>query len=115
MKINNTVDLVSFIVRNADASVDTEGTLVRFAEYLAEWERATCEANATLGTAINAVFDANPGRRLSADYIAGQVLPALGATPETWGETEKALVAWLKASPEFDSRVGKGGGWARKG
>ncbi len=107
------IDLASFIVRGFNGSVDTEGTLIKFAETLSAWEEARSAEDMTIGAALHALFDANPLKRLGSSFIMSQVLPALGATPETWGETEDKVTNYLKASPEFDSRVGRGGGGGR--
>ncbi len=107
------IDLASFIVRSASGSVDHEGTVLKFAEALVAWEAERSAEDMTIGSALHALFDANPHKRLGSSFIMSQVLPALQATPETWGETEDKVTNYLKASPEFDSRVGRGGGWGR--
>lgn len=107
------IDLVSFVVRSADGSLDHEATLEKFAEAVATWEVASVEREAGILSALNALFDAHPGQRLKMDFICSKVLPALGATAETWTDTEEVVHGFIKSSPAFHTRIGRGGGTAR--
>lgn len=106
------VNIVSFIVRGLNG-INMEATLTKFAEAVAAWDAASAERNARIRTVVHALFDKWHGHRLSSGFIQSEVLPVLGSTPATWGEDEKAVIAYLASDPTLHTRVGRGGGTAR--
>lgn len=105
--------LSSYIVRNADSSVNQEATLAKFAEDLLRFEAERETENATIGVAVHALFDTHLGKRLSTPFVVGEALKALNAQPETYKVLTEKVTEYLRTDPAFSISKGKGGGVGR--
>lgn len=127
--MSKTINLSAFVVRNVNGSVDQEGTLVKFAEFLSEWEAEVGEAQAKIAVAVGAIFDEYRGACLNKAYLQGEVARRLGATPANWKEVSDGVDAYIKGNnqgevfedgtqerPEsiFVTKPGKSGGTYRR-
>ena len=108
-----TFSFSQFAVR-VDGSLNVEATTEKFQAELLAWEEQTRAERAQIGGLIHAIFDREArGTRCSEAFILSSIQGALNCSQEQFREIKTRVQDFLKSSPEFHSRVGKGGGWGR--
>lgn len=107
------INIAQYTVRNADGSIDHEGTLAKFAGDLLRFEAERELEREVIANAVHALFDKHLGKRLNTPFVVGEALKALNAQPENYKVLTEKVQDFIRTSPDFHTGKGKGGGVAR--
>lgn len=108
------------LARNANGSVDLDGTLEAcrgaVLKFVAERETEL----ATVSAAVEATFDSLNGAKANMPYVIGQTLRTLNVQPENYKALEKRVAEYIRENAGdrasgalFNIGKGKGGGVLR--
>lgn len=93
---------ISFNLAMNGSMIDRDTSMHNFEEYLTNLVAEQEQEQETFGTAVNALFDKNMGKRLPLDYVISQTLITLNAQPEN----HKAL--YVKVNAYLHDHAGEG-------
>lgn len=113
-KIESTLVLNQFVVRDSDGNVDMDQTLAKFSQALTVWDaHYRADLDSTL-KAIAAVYDRNKTDVLPSGYVvnqaAGLLLGGAEFSPEAFNMAAERIQEVLKTSGQFESKKGRDGG-----
>lgn len=107
------INIAQYTVRNADGTIDHEGTLAKFAGDLLRFEAEREVEREVIAGAVHALFDKHLGKRLATPFVVGEALKALNAQPENYKVLTEKVQDFLRTDPKFSISKGKGGGVGR--
>lgn len=106
-----------YTVLGADGTADVAASANAYAKALTEWKAQNEVPSETIETAVEAVFDRNPGR-IPMPVLLSFATQELGATPETFRSLHDRVHAYVVGQSanntgRIDIGRGKGGGVER--
>ena len=106
-----------YTVLGTDGTADVSLSTNAYAKALADWKAKNEVPSDTIETAVEAVFDRNPGR-LAMPVLLSFATQELGATPETFRALHDRVHAYVvgqsaKNTGRIDIAKGKNGGCER--
>lgn len=108
------ININTFSVRDSLGNIDLGATEAKFLTALNKWSSEMTVDLSAVRKAVSDVFDANPGKNLSTDYVMAQVCLALKAEgSDEFKATGERVKAILKLAP-YVKTVGAKGGVRRK-
>jgi hypothetical protein len=114
-----TINLSTFAVRDDSGDVDVDATCEKFAQVLLQYQAERETESATIGAAVNAVFDQHRGATINTPAITSLVLQRLNAQFEQYKVLSERVHSYIrsnageKGSALFRVAKGKGGGVSR--
>lgn len=115
-----TINLATFAVRDEAGELDLSATVAKFEGALLQYQAERETELATIGAAVNAVFDAHKGASINMPAVTSLALQKLNVQPETYKALSERVQAFVRdnASEErgggiFRIAKGKGGGVSR--
>lgn len=106
-------NIAGLIVRFSDGGVNVSGSVEAFRTALIDYVKGAEETNRQIDSALNAVFDKHPGKRMPVPTLISLTLGELKCSASEWTEKTELVHAYLKSNPTFSIKKGKGGGCAR--
>lgn len=113
------LDLLTFVQRHSDGSLDLEGTLEALSPKVVELVEQQDMETADVAKAVHAVFDTFKGSRLNTAAVTSFAMQHLTVTPETAGDVTTKIQDYIKQNSGergeslFSTKRGRGGGVAR--
>ena len=119
--MSSTIALATYCVRDEKGSIDVDATVAKFRADVLRHQVERETEQATIGTAVHAVFDEYPGASLNMPYVQSQTLSKLNAQPENFKALGKRVQRFIQenaanersAGMTFRIAKGKGGGVSR--
>lgn len=115
-----TINLATFAVRDSDGELDLDGTMTKFQGVLLQYQAERETELATIGAAVNAVFDQHKGATINMPAVTSFALQRLNVQPESYKVLAERIQTFVRdnASDErgkglFRIAKGKGGGVTR--
>lgn len=114
-----TINLGSFCVRNEAGELDLSRTVQKFEGELLKYQVERETELATIGAAVNAVFDEHLGACINMPAVTSLALQRLNVQPETYKALSERVQAFVRdnagerGSSVFSIAKGKGGGVRR--
>lgn len=106
-----------YLVKRENGSVDSEASIAKFREELANYVVKVEATNGKIAEAVKAVFDTHKGVRMNLPALTSFSLTQLGATPANHAELTEAVQAYVRANAKeggiFEIQKGHGGGCCR--
>jgi len=116
----NTITLNTYLVRAADGSIDHAATTLKFQGDLLNYEAERELESATVGEAVNAVFDQFKGARLNMPAVTSYALSRLNVQPENFKTLTEKVQGYIRdhagergTGALFSIAKGKSGGVCR--
>src|SRR4051812_36863497 len=108
---NHTVNISDVVVRDPDGDLDMAETLEAFEAVVLAWEEENNANNETVLTAVNSVYEKNPGKPFSLQALTFEVMKELDASSDVLGTIQGQVNSVIKSNPTvFETTRGKGGG-----
>ncbi len=114
MPNNNIANVIPFIVREHDGTINLSASVDNFHSQLEMYRKTHRTALKRVASAVNSVFDEHRGTSFNLSAIQGFALTKLQATPDNWDELSELVAEYVRSDPNFEIRKGRGGGVRRK-
>jgi hypothetical protein len=110
-----TLVLNTFVVRDEAGELDVDGTMEKFQGVLLQYQAERETELATIGAAVNAVFDNFRGTAINMPALTTLTLQRLNCQPETCKALTARILDYVRsnAGTVFQIAKGKGGGVSR--
>ena len=114
----NNISVSDYVVMSK-GSVDVEATVSSFRAALVKHLAERETQNATIASAVHAVFDKNRGQVINMPALTGLALQELNAQPENYNTLSDRIQEYVREQSKGDASLfiitkGKGGGCKRR-
>jgi len=103
--------LSAFVVRGEDGRLDSDATVAKFVDRLAEWESAVEKEDSAIAAAVHEVFDTKivKGGSLNMDAIVTFAIPALNPNSDNFAILRDRIKDWVRTNADQPAKKSKDG------
>ena len=102
-----TAILASYVLRGEDGELDIEGTVDQFRSDLLNYQVERETEAATIGAAVNAVFDEHPGARINMPALQNLALQKLNVQPENFKALQTRVTEYVRENASGERSDGR--------
>jgi len=102
-----TMVLASYVLRGEDGEMDIEGTVDKFRSDLLNYQVERETEAATIGAAVNAVFDEHPGARINMPALQSLALHKLNVQHENFKALQTRVAEYIRDHASHDRSEGR--------
>lgn len=102
-----TAVLASYVLRGEDGELDIEGTVDRFRSDLLNYQVERETEAATIGAAVNGVFDEHPGARINMPALQSLALQKLNVQPENFKALQTRVAEYVRENASGERSDGR--------
>lgn len=99
--------LASYVLRGEDGELDVEGTVEKFRADVLNYQVERETEAATIGAAVNAVFDEYPGTRINMPALQTFALAKLNAQPENHKALQTRVAEYIRDNAAAERSAGQ--------
>jgi len=110
----NIINLVDFAIRSSEGTIDISATISKIEGLYLDIACDEERANEGIGKAVHDLYSKYPGRAFTMNDLPTIVIMGMGVAPDSnMTDLQEAILVYIRNSPEFYSKKGKGGGVKR--
>ena len=110
----NIISLVDFAIRSAEGTIDISASISKIEGLYLDIACDEERVNKGIGKAVHGLYSKYPGRAFTMNDLPCHIIMEMGVAPDcNMTDLQEAILVYVRNSPEFYSKKGKGGGVRR--